>query len=158
MIKVSLISFFSSSDRALRFCFSEYFCLWPFYSDYEGQENYPSPTAQNSKISLTGPPPAPLRTPPCLLFLVWEMLPESSHVQLPGFSGRLISQLFLPSGGGPWCWLELESFSRRPRESCGRLTGCLCLSFWPLPASLALCTGFKCRIFLLMPLLANFRS
>lgn len=50
-------SFFSSSDRALRFRFSECFCQWPSYKDYEGEENYPSPTARNARISLACPPP-----------------------------------------------------------------------------------------------------
>lgn len=71
---------------------------------------------------------------PVLLFLIWEILPESSYLQRPGFGGSLIfSQLFLPASAGMYA-----SFSMDPRESWGQLTGYLHWSFGPLPASLAL--------------------
>ena len=44
-------SFFSPSDRTLHFYFSKCFCLWPFQT-LGGEEKYPSPTAQNARISL----------------------------------------------------------------------------------------------------------
>lgn len=74
-----------------------------------------------------------------LLFLVGEILPESSYFQLPGFGdSQIFSLLFVPSGGGQWHRLEFETFSMDPRESCGELPGCLHWSLWPLSDGLAL--------------------
>lgn len=89
------------------------------------------------------------------LFFVWEMLLYSSQLRLPDFGGNFLSQLFL----SPFCWrvpalAGIWVLLRGPRESCGQLTSYLYSSCWPQPV-LPWWNGFECKIFQLIPLLAN---